>query len=141
MQRTCRGEAYTDGSDESVTATTSTCKLSPIATFAPDICWSNFTQLCCRTQEHRGKSAEELAAFSNRGYEEIMEFAKSAAGSAVGVAGAGAGAVEATMWSLLADGADQRLVGNQFKQQLQDMMQKKLEQLDSTTNEKRMLQK
>lgn len=35
------------------------------------------------------------------------------------------------MWSLLADGADQRLVGNQFKQQLQDMMQKKLEQVDS----------
>lgn len=68
-----------------------------------------------------------------------MEFAKSAAGSAVAEAGAGAGAgagaaghpVEVTMWSLLADGADQRLVGNQFKQQLQDMMQKKLEQVDS----------
>lgn len=84
-------------------------------------------------QEHRSKSVEELTLLSNRGYEDIMEFAKSAAGSAGGGAAAGTAGhpVEATMWSLLADGADQRLVGNQFKQQLQDMMQAKMEQLDS----------
>jgi hypothetical protein len=109
-----------------------------------------------RAQEHRGKSVEELTAFSNKAYEEIVEFAQSAAGAAgpataagagsgsgwerlqAAVAGAGAGAgsgggypVEVTMWSLLADGADQRLAGNQYKQQLQDMMQAKMDQLDS----------
>jgi hypothetical protein len=62
-----------------------------------------------------------------------VEFAKSAAGSAAAAAGAGGTGhlVEEMIWSLLADGADQRLVGNQYKLQLQDMMQAKMDHLDS----------
>ena len=55
-----------------------------------------------------------------------MEFANSAAASAVaGVRTENGHPVEAAIWSLLADGADQRLIGNQFKQQLQDMCKQK----------------
>lgn len=74
-----------------------------------------------------------MTAVSNRAYEEVLEFAKSAADSAVTEAGGGAAGyrVEATIWSLLADSADQRLMGNQYKQQLHFNMQAKMDQLDS----------
>ena len=63
-------------------------------------------------------------ALSNTGHEEVLTLAKAACESA-------GGGAQALLWALLAETAEQRLVGNQYKAQLQHLMQARDDQLHS----------
>ena len=77
-----------------------------------------------RAAEHRGRPVEELMALSNSGHEEVLTLAKAACESA-------GGGAQALLWALLAETAEQRLVGNQYKAQLQNLMHARDDQLHS----------